>query len=51
MNRTLGMGVQNAAAQINRLIEEASEREPARAAVMSVLAGRIFNQCASLYDP
>ena len=51
MNRTLSIGVQNAAAQISRLIDDADEREPVRAAVMRVLAGRIFNQCAGLYDP
>src|SRR6185437_15541279 len=51
MNRTLSMGVQNATAQISRLIDDAGEREPVRAAIMRVLAGRIFNQCVRLYDP
>lgn len=51
MNRTLSMAVLGAVTQINRLIEDADESEPARAAIMRVLAGRIFNQCASLVDP
>lgn len=51
MDRTLSMGVQSAAAQINRLIEDADESEPVRAAIMRVLARRIFSQCASLTDP
>ena len=50
MNRTISIGVQNAAAQINGLIGDAGGREPVRAAIMRVLAGRIFNQCANL-DP
>lgn len=51
MSHTLTLGVQSAVAQINRLIDEADESEPVRAAIMRVLAGRLFNQCASLADP
>jgi superfamily I DNA/RNA helicase len=36
---------------MDRMIDEAQQTEPVRAAIMRVLAQRIFDQCASSYDP
>lgn len=52
MNHTLSVGLQGTRTQMNILIEDAEKTDPVRAAVMSVLAQRIFNQCTDLpYDP
>ncbi|HEV2422893.1 MAG TPA: hypothetical protein VGS59_14370 [Candidatus Acidoferrales bacterium] len=52
MNHTLSVGLQGTSTQMNALIGDAQKTDPVRAAVMSVLARRIFNQCADLsYDP
>lgn len=51
MNRTLSMGVQSASARLNRMIDEAQNVDPARAAIMSVLAERVLGQCADPSDP
>lgn len=50
MNHTLTTSLQGLSTQISLLIDRAQETEPVRAAIMSVLAGRVFSQCASL-DP
>jgi hypothetical protein len=51
MNHTLTTSLQGLSTQISQLIERSQETEPVRAAIMSVLAGRVFSQCASLIDP
>ena len=52
MNHTLSTSLQGTGTQMNILIEDAQKTDPVRAAIMSVLAQRIFNQCADLsYDP
>jgi len=50
MSHTLTTSLQGVSTQISQLIERSQETEPVRAAIMSVLAGRVFSQCASL-DP
>jgi hypothetical protein len=47
MNRTLGQGLDSAAARIERQIQEAQRVDGVRAAMMEVLAERAFNQCPS----
>lgn len=51
MNHMLSTNLQGLRSRINGLIGDAQTTEPARAAIMRVLAGRIFNQCAALADP
>lgn len=51
MDHTLSAGVQGVRANMNRMIDAAQRTEPVRAAIMRVLAQRIFDQCASSYDP
>jgi hypothetical protein len=45
MSRVLGQNVTNANAQIERMAQEAEESEPARGAIMRVLAGRVNDSC------
>jgi hypothetical protein len=51
MDHTLNVGVQGVRTNMDRMIDEAQQTEPVRAAIMRVLAQRIFDQCASSYDP
>lgn len=51
MDHTLSVGVQGVRTNMNRMIDEAQQMEPVRAAIMRVLALRIFDQCADSYDP
>jgi hypothetical protein len=51
MGRTLSQKLSNATAGMNRLVEETRDAEPARAAMMSVLASRLLNSCPYIYDP
>lgn len=52
MDHTLSVGLQGVSTQMNNMIAEAQKTDPVRAAIMSVLARRIFNQCGDLaYDP
>lgn len=51
MDHTLSVGVQSVRANMNRMIDEAQQTEPVRAAIMRVLAQRIFDQCAGSDDP
>lgn len=52
MDHTLSMGLQGARTQMDNLVTNAQKTDPVRAAVMGVLAERVFNQCADLsYDP
>lgn len=52
MNRTLSVSLQGINTQMNILIEDAQKNDPVRAAIMTVLAQRIFSQCPDLYfDP
>lgn len=51
MNHTLGFNAQSASERLQRMIDEAGETDPVRAAVMSVLADRALNQCATPIDP
>lgn len=50
MNHTLSVGLQGTSTQMTNMISEAWKTDPVRASIMSVLAGRIFNQCADLAD-
>jgi hypothetical protein len=45
MSRVLGQNVANANAQIERMAQGAEEAEPARAAIMRVLAQRVNDSC------
>ena len=45
MNRVLGQNVTNANAQIERMAQEAEQSEPARGAIMRVLAERVNDSC------
>jgi hypothetical protein len=45
MSRILGQNVTNANAQIDRMAQQAEEPEPARAAIMRVLAQRVNDSC------
>jgi hypothetical protein len=45
MSRVLGQNVANANAQIERMAQGAEESEPARAAIMRVLAQRVNDSC------
>lgn len=45
MSRVLGQTVTNANAQIDRMAQQAEEYEPARAAIMRVLAQRVNDSC------
>ena len=51
MGHTLSFNAQSASERLNRMIEEAENTDPVRAAVMSVLADRALNQCADPIDP
>lgn len=51
MGRTLSMGVQGAANQINQLIETVRPVDPVRAVIMSVISDQVFNSCAAIVDP
>jgi hypothetical protein len=51
MNRMLEQGVSGAAAQMERLADEAQAIDPVRAAIMRVLAARVLNQCPCGCDP
>lgn len=51
MNHTLGFNAQSASERLQRIVDEAGETDPVRAAVMSVLADRALNQCATPIDP
>ena len=51
MERTLSQGVDAASARMFRLISDANQVEPVRAAIMRVLASRVLNQCPCGCDP
>jgi hypothetical protein len=51
MGRVLGQTVANASARIERLIQEAGDAEPVRAAIMRVLSSRLTNSCDDSDDP
>lgn len=51
MNHTLSFNAQSASERLSRIISEAEDADPVRAAVMGMLAEQALSQCATPIDP